>query len=147
MKLGLETVETPFGELYYYCKTSVKGDLYEYWVTAEGIIIWCRHHSFHGNPKTHPLNPHDHRWITDDKGNNRPDDNDKGGKPPDYGFHAPENDNDEIAQHDNSFAPYAKAGAYLAAGVGVYEVFKWVIAIFLIPETSGASLIVAGATP
>ena len=147
LKLGLETVETPFGELYYYCKTSVKGDLYEYWVTAEGIIIWCRHHSFHGNPKTHPLNPHDHRWITDDKGNNRPDDNDKGGKPPDYGFHAPENDNDEIAQHDNSFAPYAKAGAYLAAGVGVYEVFKWVIAIFLIPETSGASLIVAGATP
>ncbi len=41
----------------------------EWWTDNEGKVIHARHYTNHGNPKKHPVVPHDHDWYKDDKGN------------------------------------------------------------------------------
>ncbi len=58
-------VDTPFGKLEYSTTYTPKGDLYEHRSDANGVKRWSRHHSEHGNPKKHPIVPHDREWHDD----------------------------------------------------------------------------------
>ncbi len=131
-------VDTPLGPLKYVVERTKKGDLYEYWVTANALVRWSRHHTNHGNAKNHPLVPHDHEWYDDDDGNNT---EDPEWQPPNPGFQAPGSDN------DNSTKIVAGVAGTVAVGYVIYVGVKWIIAALAAPATGGGSLIVAGATP
>ena len=111
---------------------------FRYWVDSNGKVRWSRHHTNHGNSKTHPVVPHDHEWYDDDDGNNT--ENPKW-QPPNSGFQAPGSDNDK------STKIVAGVAGTVAVGYVIYVGAKWIIAALAAPATGGGSLIIAGVTP
>ena len=133
-----EWVETAIGTLLYITETTAKGELMEYWVDSNAKVHWSRHHTNHGNSKTHPVVPHDHEWYDDDDGNNT---EDPKWQHPNPGFKAPK------SKDDNSAKIVAGAISTAAIGYVIYTGAKWFIAAIAAPATGGGSLIVAGVTP
>ncbi len=116
-----------------------KGGMYEHWYVENGVEIWTRHHSDHGNPTKHPIVPHDHEWFDDKDGNHKP----GPGQKPNPAFQAP----NEEKNNTNKFAIATGAIGGAAIGYGVYVIAKWAVAIFAAPATGGTSIAIAGATP
>ena len=107
------------------------GDLYEGWYDSEGNLERTRHHSNHGNEKTHPRNPHDHK-IKKDKDGHLTLDPDAEDPNPDY--QAPET---EISTN------FANALVGSLVVYGLYRGIKAIIGIAAAPSTGGLSLIPA----
>ena len=124
--------------LWYDTTFNKHGELYEHWYDSNQKEIWSRHYSDHGNPKQHPMNPHDHAWKEDDDGNNTP----GPGMPPNPQFQVPNNQN-----NNNELQMVGELVGGAAVGYIVYVGVKWLVAVVAAPATGGASLVVAGATP
>ena len=105
----------------------------ERWMDGEGNPFKDRHYTNHGNPKNHPIVPHDQYWEKGPNGNWKL-------NPKEY---LP-NDDDIPFPDTETVSKVVIAGGAIYGG---YLLVKWGIAIFTAPYTGGGSLIVAGTIP